>query len=85
MRDASYVTTSGVNVSPVVYVEADEMPDALVPSGNYTIRGVIINVRINLIRNGRPVTSFVVSGSRNDKTGLALKVVKAVVVATGNR
>src|SRR5207244_3491337 len=38
-----------------VYVDADDMPGALRPSGTYAVRGKQVEVRLRLIRDGAPV------------------------------
>jgi WD40 repeat protein/uncharacterized caspase-like protein len=67
LRESSYITARGRDAATVVFVDADEMPDALRPSGSYVIAGQVITVSLRLIRNNQPVSSVTVTGTVNDE------------------
>jgi hypothetical protein len=53
-----------------VYVNADEMPGAVRPSGTYSVTGDTIRLTMNLIRDGKRIESFQVEGNKTDKEAL---------------
>ncbi|MDQ3817057.1 MAG: hypothetical protein M3362_05135, partial [Acidobacteriota bacterium] len=82
LQDESYAAARGRGGSPVgVYVNADEMPGAVRPSGTYAVAGSQVTVTLNLIRDGKRVTSFQVAGEKTDLTGLTNRLVAAIAEA----
>lgn len=49
-------------IERVVY--AAEMPEAIMPSGNYTIEGETVRVTLNLVRDDEVLKSIIVAGLR---------------------
>jgi hypothetical protein len=79
LRDASFAgVRGGKKALPPVYVDADEMPGAVRPSGKYTVAGQAVRVRLNLRRDGQTVAVVEVSGTRDDLPGLASRLVAAI-------
>lgn len=74
LREASYATVRGRDAAPLVFVDAEEMPDAILPTGLYTIEGENVRVTLNLVRNDEVLKSFTVEGQRNDLPGLVKKL-----------
>ncbi len=66
IREASFITERGKDISTMVFVDTDEMPDAIIPAGNYIIEGDKIKFTINLVRNNEAVKTFEVVGDKND-------------------
>jgi WD40 repeat protein len=68
LREAGYATTRGQAgddaTAGYVYVDADDMPGALRPSGTYVVSGEIVTVTLNLIRDGKKVASYQARGDR---------------------
>ena len=66
LREASFVNTRG-EPSKIVFVEADEMTDAILPTGDYTVEGDKLTISVILVRNnatfGREIT---VTGSASN-------------------
>jgi len=62
----------------IVYVDADELPAGLRPSGTYRVTGDRVTVTINLIRNRQRVISFDVEGAKSDPAGLAAEIVRRI-------
>jgi uncharacterized caspase-like protein len=83
LRDASYVSARGGDAASLVFVDADEMPDALKPSGSYVVEGDNVSITIRLIRNNQPAVTLTVEGSASDeksKGELIDKIVDAITV-----
>jgi hypothetical protein len=83
LREASYVTVRGRDAATVVFVDADEMPDALKPSGSYVVAGENVSITIRLIRNNQPAATLTVEGIVGDeksKVELIEKIVNAITV-----
>jgi hypothetical protein len=64
-----------------VYVNADEMPGAVRPSGTYVVVGETVRLTMNLIRDGKRIASFQVEGQKADKQGLVQRVLEGVAAA----
>jgi hypothetical protein len=64
-----------------VFVDADELPGAIRPSGNYTVEGDRITVSLNLIRDRERVANFLVEGDTSDLEGLMEKIRQAMETA----
>ncbi len=78
LREASYPATRG-GAARLVYVEVDDMPDAFIPYGRYTVSGVNVQVAVTLERNGEVVATFTVEGRREDLAGVSNNLVEAVI------
>lgn len=76
LRNSSFAAERGT--SAIVFVEADEMVDAIKPSGSYTVRGDEINVTIRLIKNKKPVKTLTISGNANNKEELVKQIAEAI-------
>jgi hypothetical protein len=61
-----------------VFVDADDMPGAIRPSGKYTVAGKTVRVRLVLRRDGQTVGSVQVEGSRDDLAGLIDRLLDAI-------
>jgi WD40 repeat protein/uncharacterized caspase-like protein len=61
-----------------VYVNADEMPGAVRPSGTYVVTEDVVRITINLIQDGKKIDSFQVVGSKSDKEALVLKISEGI-------
>jgi WD40 repeat protein len=83
LREESYVLVRGSGREPlVIYVDEDELPGAIRPSGTYTITGDRVRVTMVLRRDGQRIATLpVVEGSKNDVAGLIDKIMKAISVA----
>lgn len=64
---------------PAVYLDADEMPGAVRPTGKYTVQGQTVHIRVLLRRDGQTVDTVQVEGSRNDLDGLANRTAAAIL------
>ena len=78
LRQAGYSLVSGNASSGLVFVDTDEMPGAIVPSGNYVIEGGVVRLRINLLVDYNPAATIVVDGAKNDLNALVDQVLTAI-------
>lgn len=67
LRNLSFTVDADTFEIPIVFVEADEMTDAIKPSGSYTVQGNNINATIRLIKNKKPFKTLTVSGKVSEK------------------
>ena len=84
LREANFTVIRGDTSGGLVFVDTDEMPDAIVPAGNYQIEGDAIKVTINLIKNNEPAATFTVEGSKNDLAALTKKMVEIIEMEANN-
>jgi WD40 repeat protein len=64
----------GADVAGVVYVDGEELPGAVVPSGIYTVEGETVRVNLVLSKDGKEVEIKVIG----TKADIAAKVVAAI-------
>lgn len=81
LEEESYAAPRGQATAEVVFVEADELPGAIRPFGQYRVEGNRIRVSVNLVRDGQKVSGFVAEGQRSDTAGLAVMLVKLIAEA----
>jgi len=67
-----------------VFVDADELPGAVRPTGTYTVQGLKVNVRLTLRRDGQKVATVEVEGSRDNLPALAAKLSQEIALALGS-
>lgn len=84
LRDESSTISRDGAEAELVFVEADEMPDAVTPGGVYEIVGDQIKVTLILVKNNEPLKTITVDGSASDKADLSRKIVKAILENTQN-
>jgi WD40 repeat protein len=78
LRNASFTVDSETFRTPIVFVEADEMIDAIKPSGSYIVRGNAVTVTIRLIKNKKPIKNLTVNGTVKEKAQLIRKMAEAI-------
>lgn len=81
LDEESFVATRdafGDSRPGIVYVDADELPGAVIPSGTYTVVGDKVLVRLVLRRDGQVVNRFQVEGSTQDVPALAARLTSAI-------
>jgi hypothetical protein len=72
LLDASVPSARGDNLArSAVYVDADELPGAVRLSGTYSVRGDVVTVTVNLIRDGTRIGGYEVGGTRARGAALA--------------
>jgi WD40 repeat protein len=79
LRDETDITSrGGSGMPPAVFIDAEEMPDAIVPSGTYTVHGKEVTVELVLTR-GNESARLTVQGPADNVAALAAKVAAAIV------
>jgi hypothetical protein len=78
LGESSGTTRGSVREQVAVYVDADELPGALRPSGTYTVDGQRVQVNLFLIRDGQRMANFQIVGTVDDPAGLAAKIVEGL-------
>jgi WD40 repeat protein len=77
LKEMSYSQTRGAQ-SPIVFVDANEMSDAIRPEGDYLIEGETLKISLVLVKNSvQQGKEIIVSGN----VGQPEKVIKALVEA----
>ena len=81
LRNRSFVQTRGEN-SPIVFIEADEMLDAVTPSGAYKIDGETLTITIVLVKNNKLSGEEIkISGNVGEKEKLIKQVSDEIIKA----
>jgi len=62
LRNLSYSHMHDPALPEFVFVEAESMPGAILPSGTYTVSGNDVIVRLRLVRDGNVIESIDISG-----------------------
>ncbi|MCA1605121.1 MAG: hypothetical protein LC775_06550, partial [Acidobacteria bacterium] len=79
LRDESFVTGRGPIQSVLVFVDDEEFPGGIRPTGRYTVEGNVVTVTLRLRRDGIEVGNpRIVTGTKDDVPGLAAKILEAV-------
>ena len=82
LRNRSFVETRGAN-SPIVFIEADEMIDAVSPSGGYKVDGENLTITVVLVKNNKLFgKELTVAGNVGEKEMLVKKLVAEIIKAT---
>lgn len=82
LRDESYASARGESAQPsVIFVDEEELPGAIRPSGTYTVEGKKVVVKLVLSRDAQK-TRLDVEGSTDDPAGLVTKLTAAVLQAS---
>ena len=84
LRDESSTVSRGDAEAKLVFVEANEMNDAVTPSGVYEVIGDQIKVTLKLIINKKPYKTVTVEGSAANKEALSRKIVAAIIANAPN-
>jgi hypothetical protein len=86
LRDESYVPKlDGESRPRIVYIDADELPGAIRPSGIYKVEGERVILSLHLRRDDQTMISATIEGSKNDVTSLVSKILEAILVGIKDR
>ncbi len=77
-QNASFGQRSGQAQADLVFIDADEMVDAVIPSGTYELNGEALNVTIILVQNNEPLKSLTFTGNLQEKDSLVKRIVESV-------
>jgi hypothetical protein len=78
LRDESFATARGSGQPAMVFVDDEEFPGGIRPTGRYTVSGTNVVVTMRLRRDGAEIGNTQVVGSKADLAALADKMVQAV-------
>lgn len=78
LREASFARARGDNTPTAVFVEAEELPGAIRPSGQYSVEGTKISVRIVLLKDAETKELNIDSQSA-DVDGFIGKIMESIV------
>ena len=84
LRDESSTISRDGTEAKLVFVEGNEMTDAITPGGVYEVVGDKIKVTLKLIINKKPYKTVMVEGSATDKEELSRKIVTAIIANAPN-
>jgi WD40 repeat protein/uncharacterized caspase-like protein len=65
--------------APLVFLDVDEFPDALVLEGRYRMGGDEVKVTVHLFRNGESIGDFAVDADRSDLLQVAAQIVEGIM------
>ncbi|MGH9971214.1 MAG: caspase family protein [Pyrinomonadaceae bacterium] len=78
LRDESFVTGRGSSQAVMVFVDDEEFPGGIRPTGRYTVNGNTVTVTLRLRRDGVEIGNAQVIGTKDDVPGLAAKLIESV-------
>jgi WD40 repeat protein len=84
LRDESYVEKrggSGLSEPNAIFVDEEEFPGGIRPSGFYTVEGQQVKVKLFLSRDGKKISQLEIEGSAQDRSALVDKIVAAMTKA----
>jgi hypothetical protein len=76
--EQGYAPAGGPGVQAAVFVDADEMPGAIRPTGKYTIDGNAVQVRVLLRQDGKTIGVVQIEGRRDQLDALAERLASAI-------
>jgi hypothetical protein len=82
LRNASEGWSAGTPGSPdLIYVDQDEFPGAVSPTGDYTVQGDRIGVTVVLTKDGQELGHFGVPGAADKIAELSAGIVAQIMRA----
>lgn len=85
LRDENAVVGRGAGQGILVFVDDEEFPGGIRPTGRYTVEGNKVTVSLRLRRDGVELANTQVIGTKDDAAGLAEKILAATKQAIGRR
>lgn len=81
LRRTAFVGARGS--APIVFVDTDEMPDAVTPSGDYNLDGDQLTISVVLVKNNALLGSEIkLTGNVNEKESIIARLVSQILSAT---
>jgi hypothetical protein len=78
LRDENFAVARGTGAAAMVFVDDEEFPGGIRPTGRYVISGDVVTVTLRLRRDGAEIGNSQVDGSKSDLPGLADKMIQAL-------
>ncbi len=83
LRNVGFVQARGS--APIVFVDAEEMPDAITPAGDYTVNGEELSISVVLVRNNQRVGNEIrVNGKPSEMDALVKELVAKITSAASS-
>ncbi|MCO6512570.1 MAG: hypothetical protein J5I65_17435, partial [Aridibacter famidurans] len=83
LREASFVSTRGGEEPKIVFIDADEMSQAVRPSGSYKVVNDVLTVSLVLVRDNKLVgEEIVIGGNASDPERLVRSLVEKIQEAS---
>jgi hypothetical protein len=79
LRDTIYVGARSSGEAPAVFVDEEDFPGAIRPTGTYSVEAGQVKVRLVLTRNGKKVGESQVTGSAQDRDALVERILAAIL------
>jgi WD40 repeat protein/uncharacterized caspase-like protein len=79
LQSESYGLASAGGTPSFVYVDADDLPDAIRPVGLYEVEGNKVKVNLVLVKNALTIGNTQIAGTRVDLDGLATAISEAIL------
>jgi len=85
LRDMSYAAARGeAGPLPLVYLNADAMAGAILPSGEYRVEKNQIKVNMVLVKNGDILNKLQITGAKTDLDRLVADLAAGIIDAVGH-
>jgi WD40 repeat protein len=79
LRDESYVTARGAGEAALVFVDDEEFPGGIRPTGIYIVQGDMVSVTLRLRREGKDIATKQVTGTKGNVAAKLVQTIKATV------
>lgn len=79
LRDETFVTGRGATEPALIFVDDDEFPGGIRPTGGYTIEGNKVTVTLRLRRDGIDIFSAPVTGTKDEVAAKVIEAIKAAI------
>lgn len=77
LRDESFVSVRG-DAQVLVFVDDDDFPGGIRPTGRYTIFGERVTINLFFRREGKTIGQFSLSGAKGDLAGLTDQIIESL-------
>jgi hypothetical protein len=78
LRDESFVAVRGVSQAILIFVDDDDFPGGIRPTGTYTIEGDRVKINLFLRREGKTIGRFSISGAKGDLADLTNQIMESL-------
>lgn len=84
LRDESFAAARGSTQAALVFVDDEEFPGGIRPTGRYTVSGTNVAVTVRLRRDGAEIANLQITGSKDDLPALIEKIIGALKEGIGS-
>jgi hypothetical protein len=79
LRDTTYVGRRSSGEAAAVFVDEEEFPGAIRPTGTYSVDAGQVKARLVLTRNGKKIGEAQVTGPAEDRDALVERILGAIL------